>query len=74
MKEAMVTGYILSCGKLTEIKIPKKESLRDKRRQLEKDKECLEIMSKMQDKGSISSVIDLAYLYNYIYHLKINKD
>jgi hypothetical protein len=42
-----VKRYILSEGKITEIKVPRSESRNDIKKILEKDKDFLEIMAKM---------------------------
>ena len=47
MKVDTITRYILSDGKITEIEIPRSESMNDIKRTLEKDKDFLEIMAKM---------------------------
>ncbi|NOR48303.1 MAG: hypothetical protein GQ533_09720 [Methanosarcinaceae archaeon] len=47
MKDDTVTRYVLSDGKITEIKIPRSESMNDITRTLEKDKDFLDIMAKM---------------------------
>lgn len=41
------TRYLLEDGKMKEIKVSKKEAVRDIKKQLKKDKEFLKIMEKM---------------------------
>ncbi len=47
MKSEFFTRYVIENGKIREMKISKKEALRDIEQVLKEDKEFLEIMAKM---------------------------
>ncbi len=47
MKEEFFTRYVIENGKLTQIKISRKEALKQIDRLLKRDREFLEIMAKM---------------------------
>ncbi len=47
MKKEFFTRYVIEDGKLTQIKISRKEALKEIDKLLKRDKEFLEIMAKM---------------------------
>lgn len=47
MKEEYFTRYVIKNGKMKELKVKKKEAMKDIEKILKEDKEFLEIMEKM---------------------------